>query len=167
MEVIGQPDCPILYRWTLLSCRFGKVMLHRFLPTSRDRDPHDHPASFLTVVLRGGYADISPCAACSPVAPGWMLGEESDDWRHARPMTPCGECGASGMLVDDVRAPAIRYRPAEHRHTTIAGPKGAWTLVLMGPKVRAWGFFRDGRWLPWRRYEAEYGHGFRCPDDEG
>lgn len=165
-EVIGQPECPILLRRTLVANRFGKILLHYFLPTSRDRDPHDHPASFVTIVLRGGYDDIQPCSFCSAEAPGWVLGEESNDWRHARPMAPCEECGATGRgAVDEVRAPAIRFRSAEHTHTTIAGPEGAWTLVLMGPKRKPWGFLRDGRWWLWRQYEERFGHGFRCPDD--
>lgn len=132
-EVIGVPECPLMYRWTLLDCgkRIGKVMLHYFLPTQRDRDHHDHPRSFVTLVLRGGYDDIQP-----------------------------------NGHVDRVRAPTIRFRQATHAHITVAGPRGAWTLVVMGPLRRDWGFIRDGRWWPWRRYEERYGLNFRCEADE-
>jgi hypothetical protein len=129
VEVIGQPECPLLLRRTLLSTRCGKVLLHEFLPTARDRDPHDHPSSFLTLVLRGGYDDVRPDGT-----------------------------------IDRLHAPAIRFRRAEHTHTTISHHTGATTLVVMGPKRRAWGFLRAGRWLPWRTYEEEFGHGFRCDD---
>lgn len=44
---------------------------------------------------------------------------------------------------DHVRAPAIRFRRAEHRHTVRTDPGGAWTLVVSGPKKRVWGF-----WVP-------------------
>lgn len=127
-EVIGVPECPILHRWTLLKVAGCKLLLHHFLPESRDRDPHDHPCSFVTLVLRGGYVDISSAGR------------------------------------DRLRAGSVRRRRAEHRHVTIAGPRGAWTLVVMGPKRRPWGFWREGRWWPWRRYEQWFGHGFRCED---
>lgn len=127
VEVIGQPECPILHRRTLVSTRLGKILWHYFLPTSRDRDPHDHPASFLTIVLWGGYDDVSPDGT-----------------------------------VDRLRAGSIRRRQAEHTHTTYAGPRGARTLVLMGPKRKDWGFLREGRYWPWRVYERRFGHGFRC-----
>lgn len=60
-EVIGPPDCPLMFRRTLLEGgRFGKLLLHRFVPGANDRDCHDHPRSFVTLVLRGGYDDIQP-----------------------------------------------------------------------------------------------------------
>jgi hypothetical protein len=146
-EVIGQLECPLLHRWTLLSCRAGKLLVHHFLPTVRDRDPHDHPRPFLTLVLRGGYDDIALCR-----------------WCQGRRVMGCLECGETGYITDRLRAPAIRYRAADHAHITVAGPRGAWTLVVMGPLVRAWGFLRDGRWWSWRAYEGRYGGSFRCPE---
>lgn len=128
-EVIGQPECPILRRRTLLAGRAGKLLLHHFFAESRDRDPHDHPAAFLTIVLWGGYDDVQPDGT-----------------------------------VDRLRAGSIRFRRARHTHTTYAGPKGAITLVVMGPKTKPWGFLRDGRYWPWRIYERRFGHGFRCSD---
>lgn len=59
-ERIGPPECPLMFRRTLLGGRFGKLLWHRFMPAATDKDPHDHPRSFVTVVLRGGYDDIQP-----------------------------------------------------------------------------------------------------------
>lgn len=42
-------------RYTLLSTRFGEVFLHRFLRSDMDRCKHDHPWTFITIILRGGY----------------------------------------------------------------------------------------------------------------
>lgn len=64
--------------------------------------------------------------------------------------------------TDLVRAPAVRYRRAEHAHITRVGPLGCTTLCLMGPVQRAWGFWRDGHWLEWRTYERLFGLSFRC-----
>lgn len=143
-EVIGDPACPILYRWTLVGGhkpgearevsgepkpeqRF-KVFLHHFLPRSADRDPHDHPRPFVTLVLRGAYTDYAG-----------VRGEPDK-------MTP-GK---------------IRYRPALHTHRTITGERGCWTLVLVGPLKREWGFHKDGAWWPWELYHKTFGHGMRC-----
>lgn len=152
VEVIGQPECPILHRWTIINAGSWKLLLHHFLPTSRDRDPHDHPRAFVTVVVRGDYVDVQP-RACKRGHVG-----------HYDDATFCQTCGAPILdeVADHVRAPAIRYRPATHTHKTYAGERGAWTIVVMGPLVRAWGFLRDGRFWPWREYEDRYGHGFRC-----
>lgn len=163
-EVIGPAECPIHYRRTILSSRWFKILWHRFLPNASDEAPHDHPRSFLTFVLRGGYDDLSPCPACrESECQGWELGPPSDDWRRARLMTPCPDCEGRIWRVDEVRAPTIRYRSAEHAHITKIGPEGAVTLVLMGRLRREWGFWRDGRWYPWRAFERKFGMNWRCP----
>jgi len=50
------------------------------------------------------------------------------------------------------RAPWIRTFPAEHRHrlTTPWGP--CWTLVIVLKTEREWGFWNDGRFIPWESY---------------
>lgn len=136
-EVIGAPDCPLMVRWTILSGRAGKLLLHWFVPEARDPDPHDHPRSFVTFVFRGGYRDLTPSRA------------------------------KDAFDVEYVYAPAFRFRRAAHAHITVAGPKGAWSLVVMGPERRAWGFFREGRWWQFREYEDRFGMAFRCENEEG
>lgn len=165
-EMIGPPGCPLMFRRTLLAGRLGKLLVHRFVPGATDKDPHDHPRPFLTIVLRGGYGDFALCATCrSSAVRGWLLGDPSDDWRRAQPMRLCPDCGGSEQRVDRLRAPALRFRCAEHAHVTEVHPDGALTLVIMGPLRRDWGFWREGRWWPWRSYERRFGLGFRCEDD--
>lgn len=154
-EVIGPTDCPIMIRWTLLSTRWGKLMLHHFLPNADDRATHDHPSPFVTLVLRGGYDDLVPCEPCD--GDGWLF-----------PDDPCMDCMARGEVVGDRMRPGmVRYRRAEYAHRTRVLPSGAWTIVLMGPKQREWGFFKEGRWWPWREHERRFGYGMRCPEDGG
>lgn len=126
-EVVGPPECPILYRRELLATRPLKAMVHRFVANARDHDCHDHPRPFVTLILRGGYDDVQPD----------------------------GE-------VERLRAPAIRYRAAEHAHITQVHADGALTFVVMGPVRRKWGFWRDGRWWPVALYERVFGLAFRC-----
>lgn len=141
-EVIGQEECPLMLRWTLLAPfngRYGKVTIHRFAPEATDADPHDHPAPFLTFILRGYYFDQS-----------WM------------------RVGIDKLVpkVETVRAGMVRYRRARHTHTTTTDHVGAWTLVVMGPKTRDWGFLRlaDGTWWRWMPYVERFGGVIRCDD---
>lgn len=140
-ELIGPPECPLFYRWTLLAPRLRgsvpfKVMVHRFLPDRMDADvPHDHPRSFVTVCLCGGYDDLTLS-------------------------------GGKLVVTDVLRAGSVRYRRADHAHMTRTDSRGAWTVVVMGPEVRAWGFWRDGRWWPFREFERVFGFAWRCEEPD-
>lgn len=166
-EVIGQADCPLMYRWTLVNLgdRIGKLMIHYFLPTARDRDYHDHPRSFLTFVLRGGYEDTSRCVRCEGTGAMPLFGLALGVGLHDKVL--CSKCGGTGRIIDEVRAPTFRFRRADHAHITMARQDGAWSLVVMGPLRRDWGFWREGMWWPWRRYEDAFGGSFRCEKDPG
>lgn len=54
----GADGSPYLTRWTLLDLgRFGRICLHRFHRGDDDPDQHDHPWSFVTLILWGGYVE--------------------------------------------------------------------------------------------------------------
>lgn len=57
-ERLGLPTCPYLIRWRFESPWFS-VRLHHWLAPDDDRAKHDHPWSFTTFVLKGGYVDSS------------------------------------------------------------------------------------------------------------
>ena len=56
---LGVPGCEYVIRW-MVETPLGSVRLHHWLAPDDDRAPHDHPWSFTTFVLRGGYYDLSP-----------------------------------------------------------------------------------------------------------
>lgn len=140
-EVIGPPECPLFLRWTLLAPRLRgkalcKVMVHYFFPHRQDADvPHDHPRSFVTFVLDGGYDDIVP--------------------------------DGDGLAVGDrLNAPTVRFRRAEYAHMTRTDERGAWTLVVMGPEKRPWGFWRRGEWWGVEEFEQRFGFAWRCEEPD-
>lgn len=60
---------------------------------------------------------------------------------------------------DILRAPALRFRPALHRHTVKPLPGGAWTVMVTGRKVRAWGFWRGGtKFIRANKWFLSHGH---------
>jgi hypothetical protein len=79
--------------------------VHHWIGPDDDRAHHDHPWNFVTLVVKGGYWDMSPAGN------------------------------------DYVKAPAIRYRKAEHRHIVRPHPGEAWTILFTGPRIRTWGFW--------------------------
>lgn len=138
VEIIGQEDCPMMLRWTFANLGFLKGMVHYFPPNVSDRDPHDHPRPFLTFVLRGRYFDTS-----------W---EKYGD--------------LEAPTIEMVEAGGIRYRPAKHMHIVDTDDRGAWTIVVMGPLVREWGFLRlsTGLWWEWGKYIQRFGGVMRCEE---
>lgn len=150
--VIGGPDRPYLRRWWLTPwSRWGRdnpttrlqrigsalarllpsAYLHQFLRSDDDRALHDHPWSSLSILLRGYYVEHT-------IAAGGIRHERllvTGDWRLR----------LSGRLAHRVELPH---------------GEPCWTLFVIGPKYRAWGFHcPDEGWIPWQRFTA--------PDDKG
>lgn len=58
-QYLGRPECPYMRRWVL---NFGifSIRLHHWYSSDDDRYFHDHPWWFITLVIFGGYTDVSP-----------------------------------------------------------------------------------------------------------
>lgn len=186
-EVIGDPACPILHRWTLLPPFWGKkvhsarhdgwvpdwlpkLLLHHFLPNADERHSHDHPRGFWTFVFKGGYDDMMLCPN-EHCENGYIrgsginhIGPREEDIITYSTLDVCMTCqGAGVVLRERMRAPVLRYRPATHIHRTRVHADGSWSLVLMGPMVREWGFWIDKEWfMEFKQYKKRYGYGMRC-----
>lgn len=114
--------------------------LHRFVRPEPHADPHDHPWSFETTILSGGY--IEEVFTFQPGG-GWrsVLVERQSGSRH--------------------------WIEAGHIHRIVALPLGeCWTLVRAGPPERDTLFWRFGdtvqrrawnarRWSPYRLAVAD------------
>lgn len=57
-----------------------------------------------------------------------------------------------------LKAPAIRFRPASHKHTVFPGPDGAWTILITGRPLRKWGFYKGGKFIKANKWFLSYGH---------
>lgn len=132
-----------LRRWRLLGYNaklpglFGRsVMLHRIVRPDQDRDPHDHPWDFWTLVLKGGYVE-----------------HIYHQPYKTRPRNP-------GIDKPEavVRMPGDRsFRPATHLHRIDSLPFGdAWTLVMTKRREgHQWGFWTTKGWVYWKHFLAE------------
>lgn len=131
----GHGRCDYLHRWTLLRLPGGRALyLHCFVGSDWSRDMHDHPRAFTSVGLRGAYVEETP------PRPELQL----------RPLVP-GAVRPS-VMVETFRAPWFRRFPPHHIHRIQLVTETVWTLVCVGPRERDWGFYPDGRFVPFEDY---------------
>lgn len=108
------------------------VLLHHFLEPDDDGALHDHPWSFTTTILAGGYEEALP-------PEGWT-GEVGP---------PIDACIARRRAGDHI------HHAAHDLHAVAAILPGTWTMVATGPRVRDWCFWPPGAApVPWRTYLA-------------
>lgn len=121
---INGPDGTLyLRRFTLLKLFGWKLLLHRIARPDYSRELHDHPWSFITVVLRGGYVE--------------QVESLDGEWAQFRANRPG----------------RVRFNrlPFPHRVTELINGD-SWSLVIHGPDRREWGFYTDCGWMPWQQY---------------
>lgn len=120
--------------------RFGIAMrIHIIHTPDLDRALHDHPWSFVSVVLRGWYTELRPIdngRPCFHEAP------EEFSWvthRHER---------------------SIAFRHATDRHRIVNGSfnghftPGVITLFITGPKRQWWGFYAPQGKVHYQNYDS-------------
>lgn len=137
-EHLGLPECPYVYRWRFEIRGLGSLRVHHWVGPDDDRAFHDHPWWFLTLVIKGGYTDMSPSS------PAEYQGGHISHWDH-------------------LHVGSIRFRRALHQHTVVPDLGGCWTILVTGPRTRTWGFWLskgDGRFRFYkaRRWFESKGH---------
>ena len=122
---IGADGDPYLDRLRIIQTPLFGIYLHHIHREDRDRDPHDHPWSFISVVLAGSYLEtvwkdkMNPRSHMKRYHPRWSVRRVNRDAAH---------------MITDISRPL-------------------WTLVFTGPRRSDWGFWTDkGEFVPWREY---------------
>jgi len=117
-----------LRRWRIVQTPWFAVYLHKIATPDKDRDLHDHPWSFLSLILRGGYD------------------EERLVYDNGLDGDMCSKMFRRGWLSLGWRRATDAHRITRlHRTPT-------WTLVLTGPRRRSWGFYTDAGYRDWKTY---------------
>lgn len=148
IQIEGCPgEGPYLTRWKLIELPDFHVMLHRFNRSDRDRELHDHPWSFVSVVLWGGYTEVTHALKSDRDLILAHGGEQFTNATIVAGMPTRGRFYWPG---------AVLFRPARWAHRIeIAPGKKAWSLVLAFKKERSWGFFSREGWVRWRSFTAD------------
>jgi hypothetical protein len=122
--VLSDKSSPVyLIRWSLFSCPWFSIKLHN-IQLSDDDCMHDHPWSFLSLILNGGYYEHTPAH--------WLSDGPVKKWY------------GPGRLL---------WRPSPWVHKLeIPEGKQAWTLVVTFKRKRDWGFITPSGWVQWSKY---------------
>lgn len=135
LRIFDGIDNPIyLIRYSLFTCPWFAIKLHRIL-MSDDNCMHDHPWSFISIILWGGYVEESPDYSVMHKSVGF-------------PYTLKRLYGPGSILW--------RPTPSVHR-LVIFQP--ATTLVITFKKKRNWGFYTSKGWVLWSTFIRK---GLRC-----
>jgi hypothetical protein len=130
---IKHGDQVYMDRWYILCFpRMFSIRIHHIMLPDSDRWPHDHPWSFFSIILKGGYTEYW----CTPdgFRVTWLPEARQNVWSKF----------------------SQRYvgRWSFHRSTDLHRiiqfndeARGAWTLIFTGPEHREWGFRTDRGWV--------------------
>lgn len=142
----GADGDPYLIRWAI-NTPLGGIKLHHILRSDEDRDLHDHPWSFLSIILWGGYWEHRDMDFVARLAVRTNLPPQSSGWfavGRAERRTWRKWFGPGSIL----------WRPAPSIHRLeLPNGRTAWSLVLTGPKKREWGFHTVCGFIPWMSYQ--------------
>lgn len=97
------------------------IYIHKFLKGDPD-DVHDHPWSYATFILAGGYYEWVPVFN--------TLGEKINEIRYWR--------GPGHFRI---------CRPDSYHRVELKPGVTAWTMFMPGPHKRQWGFLVDNKWI--------------------
>jgi hypothetical protein len=127
----GEQGEPYLERYYLLGIGGWHAYLHRFVDSDPDRGLHDHPwGRALSLVLAGGYDEMRFADAAG----------ETTRVRRVRPWR-------LNLLRGD-----------DYHRVVLADGRPAWTLFLHGPRVKGWGFLRNGTYREMATDAADFRH---------
>ena len=124
--ILTQDGRPYLRRWHVTPRGRGPATyLHHFVASDDDRAPHDHPWSSCSILLSGCYYEHTPV----------------DDEPIRR---------VDGDVI--VRSPEHTHRIELERDTKTGQELPVWTLFMVGPRVREWGFHCPQGFVPWQEF---------------
>lgn len=126
-----------LWRWTdvaseyitrlhLVKTPWFAICLHWINKPDPEPFHHDHPVSFLSLILRGGYREAV------------LVSYEQDYWTREKVVY------RQHRWFNIIRT--------THKHTIVEVQPNTLTLAIMGPKRQEWGFYqREGK-VYWKDY---------------
>ncbi len=120
-------------RWYLFMCKWFSIRLHHIKLPDLDVWPHNHPWSFVSFVIRGGYRE-NWCLLRdfkSKFVGAIVAGERVHRW--------------DGYTERTVRRFSYHHYADLHKIDSFlrGRSKGAWTLMVTGPVRQKWGFMTD------------------------
>lgn len=119
-------------RWWLFQTRWISARVHHIASSDYDRHMHDHPFSFVSIILHGWYIENRP----RTIDPCFVTNRDFE--ASINRMRKCW---------------SIAFRRSSDRHLISQVPvDGVWTLVFLSPRRQWWGFYTPAGKIHWREY---------------
>jgi hypothetical protein len=142
-------------RWRILTTPWFSIKLHHFHRSDEDRELHDHPWLFVSLILWGGYTEVRPDFC--------IRGALREISLEAHPRSEVTMASAALYERKRYGPGSLLVRPAwwAHRVELNDEERGSWSLVIVFPKVQEWGFYKVQGWINWRSFHGAAG----CTED--
>jgi hypothetical protein len=137
---VNNEGVPQMIRYLIAQTPAFGLYVHKMLRPDGSRLIHDHPWRFRTLVLKGGYEEV------------YWSSEYPNLWlpHGGNPIFP-------SAIRRPFRTHAIPLTTA-HTITRLLGDGPTWTVLLVGRKVKNWGFWHFGNHgisvIPWKQYRG-------------
>lgn len=151
---VEQPDKVYLRRWRVIQTPLFALYLHHILMPDGDRDLHDHPYPFASLILSGGYTEervqLDPFRWAIR-KPGYV-----QDRRviYDHPNYAADPDVQEETILVTHRPGRLNFVPttAAHRIRFHRREGGTWSLMFVGPRTRTWGFWTAEGFVPHPEY---------------
>jgi hypothetical protein len=134
-KVIARKDnVPYLVRYTFFKWGFLSLKIHHIL-IDDDHCMHDHPWPYMSVILKGGYFEVTPCHIYT-AATRLKFNDETN--------------------IQFYPSWSVLFRKARHVHRLqLPYDQTCWTLFFTFRRERLWGFFTKYGWFPESLYNSK------------
>jgi len=156
---VGGRTNPYLLRWCLLpKDKYPiNVFLHRVVRDDDDRALHDHPWWFVSIIMVGGYLEMTPrepgilLGATIPTIAAILRADSvigvTNRYQRALKDLVSAECPPGSILFRRAIHP---HRLMLRRPAHLGGE--SWSLVITGRPWRRWGFYCPSGWRDAREF---------------
>lgn len=137
---------PYLIRKNLFECKYFSIKVHTMLD-SDDACLHDHPWSFITFILKGGYVERYVYK--------WVNLSNYEPNIHGSNIIIDADNNRIGLITTKIIHPfTLHYRPANWTHS-LEIHQQCKTFVITFKKTRQWGFWTNTGWIKWFLYSKK------------
>lgn len=140
-----------LYRWI---CHHVAARAHTTFRSDRDRHLHDHPGWSVSIVLEGGYWEVTRHdhnKMCTPLLYRSCIDSITQGWMCPTNKRDIGLAQHFGIYWRGPGAIVLRRATMAHR---LVLPRGtvSKSIFFIGKKTNPWGFYTPDGKVGWREY---------------
>jgi hypothetical protein len=123
-------------RWRIIETPWFNIYIHKICQSDKDKDPHDHPWNYRTIILKGAYKEML-CQTYEDTSTGESIRrihrisvKEFHRWNSVK------RKWYDGHKIELISAPV-------------------WTLVITGKHRGVWGYITDKGWVDSLTYRQQ------------